>query len=111
MGAKKSIDELVAELEKKTAALKLKQANERLDEAGQARKQLEESRKQLEAERHDLRRKIAVGGMLLSWVPDATENMSLEELKSKLEGYLAVDVEVIDVTHFAQELNSIIAEE
>ena len=110
MAGKKSVDELLAASEKKTSELKLRQANEKLGGVEEARKQLEESRKKLEAERHNLRRQIAVGGMVLSWVNDATENMSPEELKSKLEEYLSVDTDVTNGVALIAELDSIIAE-
>ena len=108
----RSTAEKLADAKQKSldASKKIMLANQKAlaAEAQLAKLELEEARETIKAETSSHRRKVAIGGMVLSWVSDATENMSAEELKSRLEEHLAIDADVVDV---ASELDSIMVKE
>jgi hypothetical protein len=111
----RSTAEKLADVKQKSidAAKKITLANQRAlaVDAQLAKLELDAARETINAESLIHRRKVAIGGMVLSWVSDATENMSAEELKSKLERYLAIDADAVDIIPIERELDSIMQED
>jgi hypothetical protein len=111
----RSTAEKLADAKQKSldAAKKITLANQRAlaVDAQLAKLELDAARETINAESLVHRRKVAIGAMVLSWVSDATENMSAEELKSKLEEYLATDADIEDVIPIERQIDSIMQEE
>ena len=111
----RSTAEKLADVKRKSidAAKKITLANQRAlaVDAQLAKLELDAARETINAESLVHRRKVAIGEMVLSWISDATENMSAEELKSKLEGYLATDADIVNVIAIERELDSIMKED